>query len=221
MVFFKIPSDICTMKPLSCLLPFVAFCMSSCVVMENAATSLKPVGRGIRDGLTEVGQQSRKGVAWIESRVQERSKQRQTTPRRTFTPAPPSVWSSSSSSDARSRSQLASNRPSTTNNSQRTVSVPKPPVSKPAPTSWNQGSVGGSKSSPPKQSMGPQRETSAPVNDQFKNLPFAVAVPGKSGFVTLPNRNLPDIDVQGIAPGTPVEIQDPERTGETIQFKVP
>jgi hypothetical protein len=49
-----------------------------------------------------------------------------------------------------------------------------------------------------------------------------VAVPGKSGYVSLPGRNdLPEIDVRGIPPGTPVEIQDPERTGETIQFKVP
>jgi hypothetical protein len=53
-------------------------------------------------------------------------------------------------------------------------------------------------------------------------LPYAQPVPGKTGYVKLSDHpNLPDIDVRGIAPGTPVEVPDPARSGQTIQFRVP
>ncbi len=67
---------------------------------------------------------------------------------------------------------------------------------------------GGSKSSPP---------------PSLKSYPFGKPVPGKSGFVTLPSPHdgLGEIDVRGIAPGTPVEIPDPTKPGKKIYFRVP
>lgn len=67
---------------------------------------------------------------------------------------------------------------------------------------------GGSKSSPP---------------PSLKSYPFGKPVPGKSGFVTLssPHDGLGEIDVRGIAPGTPVEIPDPTKPGKKIYFRVP
>tara|TARA_R110002096_G_scaffold16106_34_gene55260 strand:- start:20108 stop:20827 length:720 start_codon:yes stop_codon:yes gene_type:complete len=55
------------------------------------------------------------------------------------------------------------------------------------------------------------------------NLPFAVPIPGKDGYVTLPRGNSyrGEIDVRGIGSGTPVEIPDPNSPGETVQFRVP
>jgi len=64
-------------------------------------------------------------------------------------------------------------------------------------------------------------ETPAPPKpDEFANLPFAKPVPGKVGFVTLSTYSA-EIDVRGIAPGTPVEIPDPRDASKTIQFRVP
>jgi len=59
--------------------------------------------------------------------------------------------------------------------------------------------------------------------EAYDHLPFGRPVSGKPGYVTLPgeSRNLPEIDVRGIAPGTPVEIPDPNVPGATIQFRVP
>lgn len=69
----------------------------------------------------------------------------------------------------------------------------------------------------------PKRETppSTPAKpDEFAGLPFASPVPGKIGFVTLSTYS-GEIDVRGIAPGTPVEIPDPRDGNKTIQFRVP
>ncbi len=60
---------------------------------------------------------------------------------------------------------------------------------------------------------------SVPEED-FSGLPFAKPVVGKVGFVTLPDYS-GEIDVRGIAPGTPVEIPDPKDESKTIQFRVP
>lgn len=58
---------------------------------------------------------------------------------------------------------------------------------------------------------------------EMELLPFGEPVPGKPGFVTLTgnHRNLPLIDVRGIASGTPVEIPDPDKPGGSIRFRVP
>lgn len=55
------------------------------------------------------------------------------------------------------------------------------------------------------------------------DLPFAVPIPGKDGYVTLPRGNSyrGEIDVRGIGSGTPVEIPDPNSPGNTVQFRVP
>lgn len=55
------------------------------------------------------------------------------------------------------------------------------------------------------------------------DLPFAVPIPGKDGYVTLPRGNSyrGEIDVRGIGSGTPVEIPDPNSPGQTVQFRVP
>jgi len=67
-----------------------------------------------------------------------------------------------------------------------------------------------------------KEEAPAPKKNNFDNLPYASPVPGRSGFVTLKSHpNLPEIDVTGIAPGTPVEIPNPSKPGDTIQFRVP
>jgi len=53
-------------------------------------------------------------------------------------------------------------------------------------------------------------------------LPLALPSPGRTGFAHLAaHPNLPEIDVRGILPGTPVEIPDPAEPGKTIQFRVP
>ena len=58
---------------------------------------------------------------------------------------------------------------------------------------------------------------------EFDHLPFAARIPGKPGFVNLTgaHSSLPEIDVRGIASGTPVEIPDPNAPGSSIQFRVP
>lgn len=58
---------------------------------------------------------------------------------------------------------------------------------------------------------------------QLKSYPFGKPVPGKGGFVTLPapHDGLGEVDVRGIAPGTPVEIPDPTKPGKKIYFRVP
>jgi hypothetical protein len=61
-----------------------------------------------------------------------------------------------------------------------------------------------------------------PSEDPYGNLPYGVPVKGKKGFVTLEaHANLPEIDVRGIAPGTPVEFPDPRDPSQIIQFRVP
>jgi hypothetical protein len=78
--------------------------------------------------------------------------------------------------------------------------------------------------SPPPQPDPVHREsatTESSTPDSTK-LPFAQPVPGRSGYVKLSDHpNLPEIDVRGIAPGTPVEVPDPGQSGNTIQFRVP
>jgi hypothetical protein len=64
-------------------------------------------------------------------------------------------------------------------------------------------------------------QTPPPAEDpEFANLPYAKPVPGKVGFVTVSSYK-GDIDVRGIAPGTPVVIPDPGDSSKTIQFRVP
>lgn len=57
----------------------------------------------------------------------------------------------------------------------------------------------------------------------FDHLPVAEQVPGKKGYVMLSGKHsgFPEIDVRGIAPGTLVEIPDPDGAGKGIQFRVP
>lgn len=70
--------------------------------------------------------------------------------------------------------------------------------------------------------LAPQRqmpEKESVTSETFGHLPYAVAVPGKPGFVTVPGHGgLGEIDVVGIASGTPVEV--PSGAG-TVQFRVP
>ncbi len=221
------------------LLPLLVFSFSSCVVMENASERLQPVKRNIRQGLANVGERSRDGIAWIENKVEDRQARR--TPRRGFDPGTASsIWSgtsSSSSRSSRSRTSVASTRSGRSSSSSAPKPAPKPKpqpereraASKPPPSGWTAGTTpaqSGPRSSDAPSSMpaANKNEPASPPSPQedFRNLPFAIPVPGKSGYVSLPNRSdLPEIDVRGIAPGTPVEIQDPNRSGDTIQFKVP
>jgi len=59
--------------------------------------------------------------------------------------------------------------------------------------------------------------------DPFADLPYGIPVSGKEGFVNLPGKysGLPQVDVRGIAPGTPVEVPNPTKPGEKIRFRVP
>ncbi|MCB1237687.1 MAG: hypothetical protein KDM91_21660 [Verrucomicrobiae bacterium] len=64
-------------------------------------------------------------------------------------------------------------------------------------------------------------------------MPFAKGVPGKPLMVRIPGRDdLPEISIEQydnsgnptgkpLPPGTPVEINDPNNPGKTVQFKVP
>lgn len=69
----------------------------------------------------------------------------------------------------------------------------------------------------------PGKQTAAtPPEDPLAKLPYGVPVKGKKGFVRLEaHPNLPEIDVRGIAPGTPVEFPDPRDPSQIIQFRVP
>ena len=61
-----------------------------------------------------------------------------------------------------------------------------------------------------------------PPPDPLASLAYGKPVKGKKGFVTLEEHpNLPEIDVRGIAPGTPVEFPDPRDANKIIQFRVP
>lgn len=72
-----------------------------------------------------------------------------------------------------------------------------------------------------------QTESAAPgvaaAPDAFSNLLVGIPVPGKAGFVNLPDpySGLPQIDVRGIASGTPVEVPNPLQPGERVRFRVP
>jgi len=79
-------------------------------------------------------------------------------------------------------------------------------------------------SAPPQSSQRqrPDAEDSSPKASSPSSLPYARPLAGKTGYVQLPSRpELPEIDVRGIAPGTPVEVPDPTQPGQTIQFRVP
>lgn len=71
--------------------------------------------------------------------------------------------------------------------------------------------------------MEPVEEPRSRGSQEFDHLPFAIPAPGKPGYVTLPGKhsNLPQIDVRGLASGTPVEIPDPDTPRGKIQFRVP
>ncbi|MEO0448189.1 MAG: hypothetical protein AAF191_19145, partial [Verrucomicrobiota bacterium] len=79
-------------------------------------------------------------------------------------------------------------------------------------------------SAPAPRSAPPATPPPAPpvAPNPYDELPIGVPVPGKKGFVILEEHpDLPEIDVRGIAPGTPVEFPDPRNPSETIQFRVP
>jgi hypothetical protein len=66
-----------------------------------------------------------------------------------------------------------------------------------------------------------RREAPAPppAETGYDKLPYAVPVSNRPGYVTIPGHpQLGEIDVVGIAPGTPVEV--PAGAG-TVQFRVP
>lgn len=68
----------------------------------------------------------------------------------------------------------------------------------------------------------PTKKPKAPSID-VGSLPYAIAVPNEPNVVTLPPDmgSSAEIDVTGIAPGTAVEIPDPNNPGATIKFRVP
>jgi hypothetical protein len=72
---------------------------------------------------------------------------------------------------------------------------------------------------PPSSGGGPASTPPANLN----SYPYARLVPGKKGFVTLPGGDaaVGEIDVTGIKPGTPVEINDPRNQSKKIYFRVP
>jgi hypothetical protein len=86
-----------------------------------------------------------------------------------------------------------------------------PPSSAPSSTAAN-----------PPGTLPPARNQTPPPapEPEFASLPYAKPVPGKVGFVTVASY-AGEIDVRGIAPGTPVEIPDPSDSAKTIQFRVP
>lgn len=79
--------------------------------------------------------------------------------------------------------------------------------------------VDGGSSSP---SGGGSSTPSAPPSN-LNEYPYARLVPGKKGYVTLPgaNASVGEIEVTGIKPGTPVEINDPRDPSKKIYFRVP
>ena len=86
-------------------------------------------------------------------------------------------------------------------------------------------SVAPKPSSPPPPPA-PEPPSNAPKNEtpvDVDSLPFANSLPGEPNVVTLPESFGADveIDVTGIDPGTAVEIPNPNKPGETIQFRVP
>ena len=65
----------------------------------------------------------------------------------------------------------------------------------------------------------PEAEAPIKTSPSYDHLPYAAAVQGKPGFVTVAGHpNLGEIDVVGIAPGTPVEVPS---GGRMVQFRVP
>tara|TARA_R110002096_G_scaffold4493_10_gene20832 strand:+ start:1920 stop:2228 length:309 start_codon:yes stop_codon:yes gene_type:complete len=75
----------------------------------------------------------------------------------------------------------------------------------------------------PAENSKPETEKTEAPGIDVQSLPFAIAVPGDPNVVTLPPGlgSNAEIDVTGIAPGTAVEIPDPNKSGATIKFRVP
>jgi hypothetical protein len=88
----------------------------------------------------------------------------------------------------------------------RSRETPRPPVESPRPPA-------------PAPHREPHRD-SGPVHPDGLDLPYATPVPGTVGFVTIDGYPT-QIDVRGIAPGTAVEIPDPNHPDGSIQFRVP
>lgn len=108
------------------------------------------------------------------------------------------------------------------------LAAPRPPAKNlptapPAPTPPSIAAADGPPPAKDTEQKPPPTANPGAEADEFNHLPFAIPVPGKAGYVTLPGpgAGLPQIDVRGIAPGTPVEIPDPKKSGSTIQFRVP
>lgn len=57
----------------------------------------------------------------------------------------------------------------------------------------------------------------------LNSYPYGRLVPGKKGYVTLPgaNASVGEVNVEGIKPGTAVEIDDPRDASKKIYFRVP
>lgn len=85
--------------------------------------------------------------------------------------------------------------------------------------SGSSGSESGSSSGGDTSPGGSNKSSSSTPPSNLNDYPYARLVPGKKGAVTLPG--VGEIDVTGIKPGTPVEIDDPNNPGKKIYFRVP
>ena len=70
---------------------------------------------------------------------------------------------------------------------------------------------------------GSSNSTTSKPPSNLNSYPYARPVPGKKDYVTLPGKDssIGEIDVTGIKPGTPVEIDDPRAPGKKVYFRVP
>ncbi len=134
------------------------------------------------------------------------------------------------SSPSPSSSSSNSGWQSSSGNRQTAYTPPKPPTSRPSsyPSSNQSGqnTVGnGASTTLASDTTSETQEAPASQPKTFSpsDLPFADPIPGKEGYVTLPKGNpyRGEIDVRGMSSGTPVEIPDPNKPGETVQFRVP
>ena len=75
----------------------------------------------------------------------------------------------------------------------------------------------------PVEGIGNEAGRTPPPPDPFAGLPTGIPVPGKPGFVNLPEPylGLPEVDVKGIPSGPPVEVPNPLKPAEKIRFRVP
>ena len=140
-----------------------------------------------------------------------------------------STQSSSRSSSSTRRSSAPQPQRNQSRSEVASMSAPAPPVSNP-----NRSASSGPSAEPETPSSGGSRNQNSSMRSEspkksppsapvLEELPFAIPIPGKDGYVTLPKGNSyrGEIDVRGIGSGTPVEIPDPSNPGNTVQFRVP